>query len=175
MLDILNLNRFAAILLLSVVVVDAAGCKPYADPEASAKPTVEEPSQFATAPAKPQPDLSGRTRFGIASFYAKKFSGREMADGTQMDPQRDNAASRTLPLGTTAIVTNTETGQSAHVTIQDRGPYVTGRIVDLSSSTARKIGITQQMGVVTVTVAPISVPLPDGSTKPGAVTLDAKP
>jgi rare lipoprotein A len=175
MLDILNLNRFAAILLLSVVVVGATGCKPYADPEASAVPTVEEPSQSATASAKPQPDLSGRARFGIASFYAKMFAGREMADGTKMDPHGDNAASRTLPLGTTAMVTNTETGQSAQVTIQDRGPYVVGRIVDLSVSTARKIGITQHKGIATVTVAPISVPLPDGGTKRGAATLDAKP
>lgn len=97
-----------------------------------------------------------------------------MADGTKMDPHRDNAASRTLPLGPTAVVTNTETGQSAHVTIQDRGPYVVGRIVDLSSSTARKIGITQHTGIVTVTVTPISVPLADGSTKPGAATLDRR-
>jgi rare lipoprotein A (peptidoglycan hydrolase) len=52
---------------------------------------------------------------------------------------------------------------------------VAGRIVDLSSSTAQKIGITQQTGTATVTVAPISVPLPDGSTKSGAATLDAKP
>jgi rare lipoprotein A len=119
--------------------------------------------------------LSGRTRFGIASFYAEKFAGREMADGTKMDEHGDNAASKTLPLGTTAMVTNTETGQSAQVTSQDRGPYVVGRIVDLSVSTARKIGITQHMGIATVTVAPISVPLPDGSIKRGAATLDAKP
>jgi rare lipoprotein A len=175
MLDILKLNRFAAILLLSVVVVGATGCTPYVDAEASAVPTVAEPSQSAAASAKPQPDLSGRTRFGVASFYANKFSGREMADGTKMDQHGDNAASRTLPLGTTAMVTNTETGQSAQVTIQDRGPYAVGRIVDLSVSTARKIGITQHMGIATVTVAPISVPLPDGSIKRGAATLDAKP
>ena len=174
MLNSLNLNRFAAILLLSVVVVGATGCKPSPDPGASAVPTVEEPAHSATASAKPQPDLSGRTRFGNASFYAEKFAGREMTDGTQMDPHGDNAASKTLPLGTTAIVTNTETGKSAQVTIQDRGPYVVGRIVDLSVSTARKIGITQHKGVATVTVAPISVPLPDGSTKRGAATLDAK-
>ena len=175
MLDILNLNRFEAILLLCGVVVGATGCNRYANPEASTVPTVEEPSQSATASAKLQPDLSGRTRFGIASFYAGMFAGREMADGTKMDPHGDNAASKTLPLGTTAIVTNTETGQSAQVTIQDRGPYVAGRILDLSVSTARKIGITQQKGIATVTVAPISVPLPDGSTKRGAATLDAKP
>jgi rare lipoprotein A len=175
MLDILKLNRFAAILLLSIVVVGATGCTPYADAEVGAVPTVQEPSQSAAASAKPQPDLSGRTRFGIASFYANKFAGREMADGTKMDQNADNAASKTLPLGTTAMVTNTETGQSAQVTIQDRGPYVVGRIVDLSVSTARKIGITQPMGIATVTVAPISVPLPDGSIKRGAATLDAKP
>ncbi len=98
-----------------------------------------------------------------------------MADGTKMDQHGDNAASKTLPLGTTAMVTNTETGQSAQVTIQDRGPYVAGRIVDLSVSTARKIGITQHTGIATVTIAPISVPLPDGSIKRGAATLDAKP
>ncbi len=175
MSDIFNLNRFATILLLSVVVVGATGCKPYADAEAGAVPTVEEPSQSAAASAKPRPDLSGRTRFGIASFYGKMFAGREMADGTNMDPHCDNAASRTLPLGTTAMVTNTETGQSAQVTIHDRGPYVAGRIVDLSVSTARKIGITQHKGIATVTVAPISVPMPDGGTKRGAATLDAKP
>ena len=52
-----------------------------------------------------------------------------------MDPHGDNAASKTLPLGTTAKVTNTETGQSAIATLQDRGPYVTDRIVDLSPTT----------------------------------------
>src|SRR5271165_6584540 len=119
MLEILNLNRITAIWLLSGVVVGATGCKPYADPEASAVPTVEVPSQSATASAKPQPDLSGRTRFGIASFYAKMFAGKEMADGTKMDPHGDNAASRTLPLGTTAVITNNESGQSAQVTIQE--------------------------------------------------------
>jgi hypothetical protein len=46
---------------------------------------------------------------------------------------------------------------------------------DLSVSTARKIGISQHMGIATVTLAPISVPMPDGSTKRGAATLDAKP
>lgn len=97
-----------------------------------------------------------------------------MADGSKMDPHGDNAASRTLPLGTTAMVTNTETGQSAQVSIQDRGPYAAGRIVDLSQSTARKIGITRHKGTATVTVAPISIPLPDGGTKSAAATLDAK-
>ncbi len=130
--------------------------------------------QSAPSPAKPKPDLSGRKRVGEASFYAKKFTGRKMADGTAMDPNDDNAASKTLPLGTTAKVTNLETGKSATVTIQDRGPYVKGRIVDLSPSTAQKIGITRNDGVAKVEVVPIAVPQPDGSVKRGAAAPDAK-
>jgi rare lipoprotein A len=113
-------------------------------------------------------DRSGKKRFGKASFYAHMFAGRKMADGMKMDPAHNNAASRTLPLGTTAKVTNLETGKSAVVTIQDRGPYVEGRIVDLSPATAREIGITPRQGVAKVEVAPIAVPLPSGGVKYGA-------
>ena len=161
------------ILLLSSVVV-AAGCKPPYDAEASAASQEETPSRIAKATARPPPDLSGRTRIGDASFYAKKFAGREMADGGKMDPHGDNAANKTLPLGTRARVTNIDTGQSAVVTIQDRGPYVKGRIVDLSPSTARKIGITQDNGIAKVKVTPISVPLPNGSIKPGIEAPNSK-
>lgn len=130
---------------------------------------IEEPGAAAkrTTQGSATPDLSGRTRIGVASFYADEFAGRKMADGVRMDPHGDNAASRTLPLGTTAQVTNVATGQTAVVRIQDRGPYVRGRIVDLSPSTARRIGIAQGKGVAKVEVSPISVPLPDGSRKPG--------
>jgi rare lipoprotein A len=91
-----------------------------------------------------------------------------MADGVPMDPQGDNAASRTLPLGTTAKVTNVETGKTAIVTIEDRGPYVDGRLVDLSPGTAAKIGLTPKKGITKVVVAPIAVPLPNGKIKAGA-------
>lgn len=110
--------------------------------------------------ANPTLDRSGKKRVGKASVYARKFHGRKMADGTRMDARDDNAASKTLPLGTRARVTNLETGQSATVTIQDRGPYVKGRIVDLSPATAGKIGITPKEGVAPVEVKPISVPPP---------------
>ncbi len=113
-------------------------------------------------------DRSGKKRVGKASFYAHMFAGRKMADGKTMDPQHDNAASRTLPLGTTAKVTNLETGKSALVTIQDRGPYVDGRIVDLSPATAREIGISVRHGVAKVEVSPLAVPLANGGVKLGA-------
>ena len=123
----------------------------------------------STAPvaAKRKLDRSGHQRVGKASFYARRFAGRKMANGKPMNPHHNNAASKTLPLGTTARVTNLDTGQSAVVTIQDRGPYVPGRIVDLSPASARAIGLTPEDGVATVAVAPIAVPLPDGSIKPG--------
>jgi rare lipoprotein A len=117
---------------------------------------------------KPVPDLTARKRAGKASFYGKEFFGKKMADGAPMDPQGDNAASRTLPLGTTAKVTNVETGKTAVVTIEDRGPYVDGRLVDLSPGTAAKIGLTPKQGLTNVVVAPIAVPLPNGEVKAGA-------
>jgi rare lipoprotein A len=112
-------------------------------------------------------DRSGRKRVGKASFYAQMFAGRKMADGTRMQPTANNAASRTLPLGTTAKVTNLETGKTAVVTIRDRGPYVVGRIVDLSPTTAREIGLDRRTGVTQVEVLPITVPMPDGKIKLG--------
>ncbi len=135
----------------------------------SSSPVVQAsaPQQPKVSPTPP-PDTSARKRVGKASFYAKQFSGKQMADGTPMDPQGDNAASRTLPLGTTAKVTNVETGKTAIVTIEDRGPYVDGRLVDLSPGTAAKIGITPKKGIAKVVVAPIAVPLPDGKVKTGA-------
>jgi len=117
--------------------------------------------------ARPQLDRSGRKRIGKASIYAPMFVGRKMADGTRMRATSNNAASRTLPLGTTAKVTNLETGKTAVVTIHDRGPYVAGRIVDLSPATARDIGLDRRTGVTQVEVAPILIPMPNGNTKLG--------
>jgi rare lipoprotein A len=133
--------------------------------------------QSAAKPAAGAPalDRSGRPRTGKASFYAQRFAGRKMADGTPMDPKEDNAASRTLPLGTKAKVTNLETGRSAVVTIQDRGPYVDGRIVDLSPATAEKIGLSRQQGLAEVEVAPLALPEADGTVRPVAEqTADAR-
>lgn len=95
-----------------------------------------------------------------------------MADGVPMDPEGDNAASRTLPLGTTAKITNVETGKTAIVTIEDRGPYVDGRLVDLSPATAAKIGLTPRQGIAKVVVAPIAVPLPGGKVKVGTAASE---
>jgi rare lipoprotein A len=101
-----------------------------------------------------------RPQVGKASIYAKKFAHRKMANGRPMNPQADNAASKTLPLGTKALVTNLETGRSAAVTIEDRGPHVPGRIVDLSPATADKIGLDHKDGLARVEVKPLELPPP---------------
>jgi rare lipoprotein A len=119
------------------------------------------------AAGKPQLDRSGDTQKGKASYYAKSFSGKKMADGTPMNPNADIAASRTLPLGTRAEVINLENGKSREVEIRDRGPYVDGRIVDLSPKVARDLDMHKD-GVADVLVKPIEVPQADGSTKPGS-------
>jgi rare lipoprotein A len=160
--------KFKYLVMLAAAFAVFAGVA--ALPPAARATDLEPPSPQA----KPHLDLSGRKRIGKASFYAKKFAGRKMADGTPMQAQGDNAASKTLPLGTTAMVTNLETGRTAIVTIRDRGPYVKGRIVDLSPATARKIGIEPKEGVAKVEVAPLEVPLPDGSVKPGVPDTDAE-
>jgi rare lipoprotein A len=153
--------RCLRLLLLTSVV--AAGAGGVASPAlATERAKGEATLERETPVVRPKLDRSGRKRVGVASVYARRFTGRKMADGTRMDPHDDNAASKTLPLGTEAKVTNLETGRSANVTIQDRGPYVKGRIVDLSPATAEQIGITPKEGVAKVEVEPIALPPPRG-------------
>ncbi|MDB5759201.1 MAG: hypothetical protein JWM30_2490 [Burkholderia sp.] len=89
-----------------------------------------------------------------------------MADGSRMNPNANVAASKTLPLGTTAWVTNLENSKSEVVEIRDRGPYVRDRIVDVTPKVAEKLDMKED-GVAPVVVQPIAVPQPDGSIKPG--------
>jgi rare lipoprotein A len=132
---------------------------------ASDKPA--SPPAAKAAKKKPVLDHSGQPRKGKASYYHKKFHGRKMADGTPMNPNANIAASRTLPLGTTAEVTNLANGKSEIVEIRDRGPYIDGRIVDLSPRVAERLDMKED-GIAPVVVTPIKVPLPDGSIKLGA-------
>jgi rare lipoprotein A len=115
---------------------------------------------------KPALDLSGKARRGKASYYARKFHGRKMADGTRMNPNANVAASKTLPLGTKAEIVNLESGKKAVVEIRDRGPYVKDRIVDVTPKVADKLDMKED-GVAPVEVKPIEVPQPDGSVKQG--------
>ena len=87
----------------------------------------------ATQTAMPAPAPAQR---GEASYYDPEFAGRRTASGERFDPGSDTAAHRTLPFGTVAEVTNLRTGESERVTIRDRGPFVRGRVIDVSPATA---------------------------------------
>ena len=82
-----------------------------------------------------------RVQSGIASFYADKFEGRKTANGEIFSNSSFTAAHKTLPFHTLVRVTNPENGQNVIVRINDRGPHVKGRIIDLSTAAARKIGL----------------------------------
>jgi rare lipoprotein A len=78
---------------------------------------------------------------GIASWYGEPHHGRVTASGERFDMYDFTAAHRTLPIGTRVRVTNLSNGQSAIVTVNDRGPSVRGRVIDLSYAAARRIGL----------------------------------
>ena len=82
-----------------------------------------------------------KTQTGVASWYGPGFHGRKTASGARYNQNALTAASRTLPLGTKVMVTNLDNGKKVEVTINDRGPYVDDRIIDLSRAAARKLGM----------------------------------
>ena len=77
----------------------------------------------------------------IASYYGKELAGRRTASGERFNPSAMTAAHRTLRFGTRVRVTNSRNGRSVVVRINDRGPFVKGRSIDLSSGAARAIGM----------------------------------
>ncbi|WP_435389392.1 septal ring lytic transglycosylase RlpA family protein [Halomonas ramblicola] len=100
-------------------------------------------------------DTSAETQEGMASFYSDKFQGRTTASGQPFDQNRLTAAHRHLPLGTTVLVTRPDTGQEVEVVINDRGPFVKGRIIDLSKRAARHLGMLHR-GVAPVMVTQVN-------------------
>jgi rare lipoprotein A len=80
------------------------------------------------------------TEVGVASWYTD-YKGRKQADGDPLDDDVMSAANRTLPLGSLVVVTNLKTGQSGAMYITDRGPFIEGRILDLSKASAKAVGL----------------------------------
>lgn len=78
---------------------------------------------------------------GVASWYGPGFQGRKTASGERFDTHSMMAAHKTLPFGTKVRVTNKANGKSAIVTIKDRGPFVAGRVIDLSHAAKNAIGM----------------------------------
>ena len=88
---------------------------------------------------------------GIASYYAARFEGRRTASGERYRAKELTAAHRTLPFGTKVKVTNLKTGKAVIVRINDRGPFIRNRVIDLSFGAAKAVGLTRS-GVAKVEV-----------------------
>ncbi len=110
--------------------------------------------------ANPASSTSAQTTFpegralvaeGKASYYAGNFQGRKTANGEYFSLSHFTAAHRTLPFGTTVKVINLENGKTVVVRINDRGPYLHGRIIDVSPAAAREIGLVRS-GVANVRI-----------------------
>lgn len=84
------------------------------------------------------------TQEGVASFYSDRFQGATTASGEPFDQQALTAAHPSLPFGTKVLVTRPDTGQEVEVLINDRGPFIQGRIIDLSKRAAAKLGMIRR-------------------------------
>jgi rare lipoprotein A len=105
---------------------------------------------FVPAIAEPQPryEVIGE---GVASYYGKELAGNRTASGERFNPSGLTAAHRSLPLGTKLRVTNKSTGDAVIVRVNDRGPFIKSRLIDLSFGAAKEIGMVRT-GTARVTV-----------------------
>ncbi|MGZ3459735.1 MAG: septal ring lytic transglycosylase RlpA family protein [Archangium sp.] len=111
-----------------------AGCAPRAT-----RPTPEEGHEVVR-PEKPSPPRAYLEE-GLASYYGPGLSGHRTASGEKLDPKGFTAAHRKLPFGTCLRVVNMENGRSVEVRVNDRGPFVQGRVVDVSLAAAKRLGL----------------------------------
>lgn len=112
---------------------------------------------------QPLPHARGFKQKGIASWYGKKFHGRKTSSGEIYDMYAVTAAHKTLPLGTYVRVHNLKNHKKIDVRINDRGPFVRGRIIDLSYGAAKKMGIVGP-GTAPVEVIALGMPTDSKST-----------
>ena len=131
---------------------------------APAAPSVAAPlPQTVTAElgevALAQPEtVEPRDQVGLASWYGSAWQGRPTASGERFDTGKLTAAHRTLPLATKVKVTNLENGRSVEVKVNDRGPYIRGRVLDLSTRAAEVLGMQKEgLALVRIEVLPEQV------------------
>jgi rare lipoprotein A len=136
-------------------------------PEAEPPPDLAEP----TIPADATPLA---TETGLASWYGPPYHNRRGSNGEVYNMHAMTAAHRTFPLGTIVRVTNLKTGHAALVRITDRGPFIPGRVVDLSLAAARKLDVYQP-GIAEVKVEVMQTPAPLDSGGKWAVQIGGFP
>jgi len=110
--------------------------------------------------AQPDPARPAYVERGVASWYGKAFAGRRTASGERFDPAAFTAAHPTLPFGSMVRVTNLANGRSVMVRVNDRGPFVRGRVLDCSEAAARQLGFRSRG------VAQVALDWPEDATPP---------
>ncbi len=136
----------------------SASAPPKAKKKVAHKAKAKATAKVASAPKKSKAKVakasSGGSSFqsGVASWYGGNFHGRKTANGETYNMNALTAAHKTLPFGTKVRVTNTRNGGSVVVRINDRGPFIAGRVIDLSRAAASQIGVTSS-GVAPVKLA----------------------
>ncbi|MBV8050030.1 MAG: septal ring lytic transglycosylase RlpA family protein [Acidobacteriaceae bacterium] len=148
-------------------------------PSVSSPDATAENSEPATRqPAQPEEIPSQKhekpvlVETGLASWYGAPYHNRHASNGEVYDMHAMTAAHRTLPLGSVVLVTNVKTGHSATVRITDRGPFIHGRILDLSEAAAKKVDVWSA-GVAMVRVEVLHTPVPIDSAGRWAVQIGA--
>ena len=128
-------------ILIGLSLLSAACSKYYAQP-APVSPGLksQRPYQINGVWYYPLPSAEGYVEDGLASWYGPNFHGKRTSCGEPYDMWANTAAHKTLPLGTYVKVTNLENGRSTILRINDRGPFVAGRIIDLSARGAQDLG-----------------------------------
>jgi rare lipoprotein A len=138
----------------AVYLYACAAARPAPAPPLPPPPTIAQPIQPS---ARPTPGV----HVVKASWYGPGLAGKKTTSGEAYNPKALTAASKTLPIGSVVKVTNPQNGKSVNVRINDRGPFVPGRSLDLSQRAAEKIGVTHK-GVARVKVSKVSkVATPD--------------
>ena len=100
----------------------------------------------------PLPSSEGFVQTGVASWYGRPFHGRKTSNGETYNMYKRSAAHKTLPMGTNVLVTNLDNGRETTLRINDRGPFVRGRIIDLSYQATKELGVVKK-GTARVRIA----------------------
>jgi rare lipoprotein A len=157
-------------ILLSLLLLTGCGEKKAAKVKVPPPPTIQQqPEKPASTGKKPSAAI-GRYNFpadakpiytetGIASWYGPPYHNRKGANGEIFDTNQMTAAHRTLPLNSVARITNVKTGSSAIVRITDRGPFIEGRMLDLSLAAAKAVDVWRP-GLATVKLEVMQSPSP---------------
>ena len=158
----LRIRRFSALGVLLGVALLSQSCGMIASSSRGTVPemvSIPQPSIAKPTPTKQLTELKGAVtvQTGQASWYGNAFAGKPTASGEIFNHELLTAAHRSLPLGTKLRITNVANGKSVEVKVNDRGPYVGGRIIDLSRAAALALGMIED-GLTEVRLETISLP-----------------